>query len=243
MNSDLKQLIRLQSVDTSIQELRGRIDRFPGISKALDEKLRSAQAGLDAAKDKTKNNQTQRKKLEADITAIEAKISKYREQMLSVKTNEEYRALQHEIEHAQNAIRKIEDEILNLMQEAETTQAEIKTAEARLKEDQQKVNVERTALGEENKRDISALDGYLQERKEIENSISSDLIPRYERVRKHRGGIAVAPARDYVCELCQVRIRPQVFQEIRKNDQIIACDACQRILYNPENLDHPFEVA
>jgi uncharacterized protein len=243
MNSDLKQLIRLQSVDTSIQELRGRIDRFPGISKALDEKLRSAQAGLDAAKDKTKNNQTQRKKLEADITAIEAKISKYREQMLSVKTNEEYRALQHEIEHAQNAIRKIEDEILNLMQEAETSQAEIKTAEARLKEDQQKVNVERTALGEENKRDISALDGYLQERKEIENSISSDLIPRYERVRKHRGGIAVAPARDYVCEVCQVRIRPQVFQEIRKNDQIIACDACQRILYNPENLDHPFEVA
>jgi predicted nucleic acid-binding Zn-ribbon protein len=243
MNSDLKQLIRLQSVDTSIQELRSRIDKFPGISKALDEKLRSAQAALDAAKEKTKNNQAQRKKLEADVTAIEAKISKYREQMMSVKTNEEYRALQHEIEHAQKAIRKVEDDILNLMQEAETSQAEIKTAEARLKEDQQKVNIERTALEEENKRDISALDGYLKERKEIETSISSDLIPRYERVRKHRGGVAVAPARDYVCELCQVRIRPQIFQEIRKNDQIIACDACQRILYNPENLDHPFEVA
>jgi predicted nucleic acid-binding Zn-ribbon protein len=40
-----------------------------------------------------------------------------------------------------------------------------------------------------------------------------------------------------------VRIRPQVFQEIRRNDRIIACDACQRILYDPENLDHPFEVA
>ena len=83
----------------------------------------------------------------------------------------------------------------------------------------------------------------VKERKEIETSISSDLIPRYERVRKHRGGVAVAAARDYVCELCQVRIRPQVFQEIRKNDQIIACDACQRILYDPENLDHPFAVA
>jgi predicted nucleic acid-binding Zn-ribbon protein len=243
MNSDLKQLIRLQTVDTSIQELRSRIDRFPGISKALDEKLRSAQAGLDSVKEKTKNNQTQRKRLETDVTAVEAKISKYREQTLSVKTNEEYRALQHEIEHAQNAIRKVEDDILNLMQEAETAQVEIKTAEARLKEDQQKVNVERSALEEENKRDITALDGYLKERKDIESSISSDLIPRYERVRKHRGGVAVAPARDYVCELCQVRIRPQVFQEIRKNDQIIACDACQRILYNPENLDHPFEVA
>ena len=95
MNSDLKQLIRLQSIDTSIQELRGRIDKFPSISKALDEKLRSAQASLDAAKERTKNNQTHRKKLETDITAIEAKVSKYREQMLSVKTNDEYRALQH----------------------------------------------------------------------------------------------------------------------------------------------------
>ena len=93
------------------------------------------------------------------------------------------------------------------------------------------------------KRDLSALEAYLKERKEIEASISPDLLPRYERVRKHRGGIGVAPARDYVCEICKVRIRPQVFQEIRKNDQIIACDACQRILYDPENLDHPFEVA
>src|SRR5438105_7273905 len=103
MNSDLKQLIRLQSVDTSIQELRSRIDRFPGISKALDEKLRVAQATLDSAREKTKNNQAHRKKLETDVTSSEAKISKYREQMLSVKTNEEYRALQHEIEHAQKA--------------------------------------------------------------------------------------------------------------------------------------------
>ena len=242
MNSDLKQLIRLQGIDSSIQELRARIDRFPGISRALDEQLRSTQSGLNAAKEKTKNNQGTRKKLETDIVTLEAKISKYREQMLSVKTNEEYRALQHEIEHAQSAIRKVEDNILNLMMEAETSQVEIKAAEARLKEDQQKVSVERGQLEEENKRDLSALDGYLKERKEIEASISADLLPRYERVRKHRGS-AVSAARDYVCELCKVRIRPQVFQEIRKNDQIIACDACQRILYDPENMDHPFEVA
>jgi predicted nucleic acid-binding Zn-ribbon protein len=242
MNSDLKQLIRLQSIDTSILELRTRTDKFPGISKALDEQLRSAQSALEAAKDKTKNNQATRKKLETDIVTIEAKISKYREQMLAVKTNAEYKALQHEIEHAQVAIRKVEDDILNLMQEAETSQSEIKAAEARLKEDKQKVSVERGKLEEENRRDLSALESYLKERKEIEAKISADLLPRYERVRKYRGS-AVSPARDYVCELCQVRIRPQVFQEIRKNDQIIACDACQRILYDPENLDHPFEVA
>src|SRR5215467_7212758 len=243
MNSDLKQLIRLQEIDLSIQELRARIDRFPGISKALNEKLRSAQAGVAVAQDKAKSNQGTRKKLEGEITAAESKISKYRDQMMAVKTNEEYRALQHEIEHAQTAIRKIEDDILTLMMEAESAQSEIKTAEVRLKEDQQKVDRERKQLTEVNQRDLSALESYLKERKEIEASISADLVPRYERVRKARGGIAVAAARNEVCEICQVRIRPQVFQEIRRNDQIIACDACQRILYNPENLDHPFEVA
>jgi predicted nucleic acid-binding Zn-ribbon protein len=243
MNQDLKQLIRLQSIDLAIQELRTRIDRFPGSSKALDEQLRSAQAGLEGAKEKAKNNQGNRKKLESEISSIETKISKYRDQMMAVKTNEEYRALQHEIEHSQSAIRKIEDEILNLMMEAESSQAEIKAAEVRLKEDQQKVDQERKQLTEVNQRDLSALESYLKERKEIEASISDDLVPRYERVRKARGGIAVAAARNEVCEICQVRIRPQVFQEIRRNDQIIACDACQRILYNPENLDHPFEVA
>jgi uncharacterized protein len=243
MNSDLKQLIRLQAIDVSIQELRSRIDKFPAISKALDEKLRTAQSGLESAKERAKNNQGTRKKLESEISSIEGKISKYRDQMMAVKTNDEYRALQHEIEHAQTAIRKVEDDILNLMMEAETNQSEIKIAEVRVKEDQVKVNEERKALEEENRRDMSALESYLKERKEIQAAVSSDLIAQYERVRKHRGGIGVAAARNEVCEICQVRIRPQVYQEIHKNNQIIACDACQRILYDPENMDHPFEVA
>jgi predicted nucleic acid-binding Zn-ribbon protein len=243
MNLDLKQLIRLQAIDLSIQDLRARIDKFPGISKALDEKLKSAQTGLETAKDRIKQNQGNRKKLESEISTIEGKISKYRDQMMSVKTNEEYRALQHEIEHAQTAIRNIEDEILNLMVEAETGQTDIKTAETRLKEDQTKVSDERKRLEGENKNDLSALESYLKERKEIQASVSSDLVSQYDRVRKHRGGIGVAAARNEVCEICKVRIRPQVFQEIKKNNQIIACDACQRILYDPENMDHPFEVA
>jgi predicted nucleic acid-binding Zn-ribbon protein len=243
MNADLKHLIRIQSIDLSIQEIRASIDRFPGISKALDAKLSASTAALATAQEKSRNDQATRKKLEVEVGAAEAKISKYRDQMLAVKTNEEYRALQKEIEHAQVAIRKVEDSIISLMLAAESSQNEIKAAEARLKEDQQLVNQERKQLEVEHQKDASALEAYLVERREIEVQVSSDLLPRYDRVRKFRGGIGISPARDYVCEVCQVRIRPQVFQEIRKNDKIIACDACQRILYDPENLDHPFEVA
>jgi len=243
MNSDLKQLIRLQAVDVAIQEIRARIDRFPSTSKSLDEKLKSATAGLEAAKERIKVNQSNRKRHESDIASLESKISKYREQMMAVKTNDEYKAIQKEIEFGQEHIRKIEDEILNLMMESESLQSEVKGAEARLKEDQQRVSTERRELGKINQEDASALESYVKERRDIEKSVSEELISRYERVRKARGGIAISAAKDYVCEVCQVRIRPQVYQEIRRNDQIIACDACQRILYSPENLDHPFEVA
>jgi predicted nucleic acid-binding Zn-ribbon protein len=243
MNSDLKHLIRIQTIDISIQEIRASVDKFPGISKALDAKLSAAQAGLTAAQEKSKNNLATRKKLEGEVGVFEAKISKYREQMLAVKSNEEYKALQKEIEHAQEGIRKVEDNILALMMEAESSQNEIKAAEARLKEDQQAVIQERKQLETEHQKEVSALDGYVSERKTVEAQISADVLPRYERVRKFRGGIGISAARDYVCEVCQVRIRPQVFQEIRKNDQIIECSQCQRILYDPLNMDHPFEVA
>jgi predicted nucleic acid-binding Zn-ribbon protein len=242
MNADLKRLIRLQTIDLDIQQLKTKIDLFPGISKGLDDKLRDANAQVAGAQEKSKNNQATRKKLEGEVSGLETKISKYREQMLSVKTNEEYKALQKEIEHTQVAIRKVEDSILGLMLEAESSTQEIRQAEVRLKEDQQRVSQERKELEGEHQNDVTAMQSYITERKDLEGQISSDLLPRYERVRKFRGGIGISAARDYVCEVCQVRIRPQVFQEIRKNDKIIACDACQRILYDPENLDHPFET-
>ena len=242
MNADLKRLIRLQTIDLDIQQLKTKIDLFPGISKGLDDKLRDANSQVASAQEKSKNNQATRKKLEGEVSGLETKISKYREQMLSVKTNEEYKALQKEIEHTQVAIRKVEDSILGLMLEAESSTQEIRQAEVRLKEDQQRVSQERKELEGQHQNDVTAMQSYITERKDLEGQISSDLLPRYERVRKFRGGIGISAARDYVCEVCQVRIRPQVFQEIRKNDKIIACDACQRILYDPENLDHPFET-
>jgi len=242
MNDDLKRLIRLQTIDLDIQQLKTKIDLFPGISKALDDKLREANALVTSAHEKVKTDQAMRKKLEGEVSGLESKISKYREQMLSVKTNEEYKALQKEIEHTQDAIRKVEDAVLALMLAAETSQQDIRSAETRLKEDQQRVNQERRVLEGDHQKDVSAMQSCVTERKELEAQISEDLLPRYERVRKFRGGIGISAAKDYVCEVCKVRIRPQVFQEIRKNDQIIACDACQRILYNPENLDHPFET-
>ena len=133
MNADLKRLIRLQTIDLDIQQLKTKIDVFPSYFKSPRRQASRCQCPGRGAHEKSKNDQATRKKLEGEVSGLEAKISKYREQMLSVKTNEEYKALQKEIEHTQAAIRKVEDSILALMLEAESSVQEIRIAEARLK--------------------------------------------------------------------------------------------------------------
>jgi uncharacterized protein len=242
MNADLKKLIRLQAVDNAVQEYTEKTDAFPARSKALDEQLRSAQAGVAEAEAAIRANQEQRKKLEAKVTDLEARISRYRDQLMSVKTNEEYRAMTKEIEFSQSAIRKEEDQILVLMENVESLNAALQQAQVRLREDEATVASERKTLGAANEEDTRTLEAYRRERQELVGEIQEDVLDQYERVRNFRGGIGIAAARNEECVICNVRMRPQIFQEVRRNDTIITCDSCGRILYDPENFDHPFET-
>ena len=241
MNPDLKKLIRLQQVDLSIQELRDRLAGLPALSRSLDDKLTLTRTNLERAKSGLEANQAQRRNLEGEVAVVRTKTERYRDQLMSVKTNDEYRALLKEIEFHQGAVQKTEDEILDLMEEAEGLERGVRAAEDRLKEEQRRVKLERLQLEEASRRDAGTLDSYAKERKEFEVSITSEILLQYERIRKARGGVAVADARDEACAVCNVRLRPQCFQEIRSNERIIVCESCNRILYDPDNLDHPFE--
>lgn len=243
MNPDLKKLIRLQEVDLAIAEYRAKTEAFPARSKALDDRLASALDGVQQAKDAIKAGQARRKDHEARVADIESKISRYRDQLMSVKTNDEYRAMTHEIEFNQQAMGKEEDEILAIMEQADTLAEDLKAAEQVLADDQTMVATERQKLEELNAKDIQTLDAYTAERRELAASIAEDVLFQYERVRKARGGVAIAKASEETCVVCNVRMRPQRFQEVRQNDEIIPCDSCGRILYDPQNMDHPFEVA
>lgn len=243
MNEDLKKLIRLQEVDNEIAAYRARTGAFPEKSRALDVMLASALAGVESAKAAIKTSQSRRKEHETKVTDLEAKISKYRNQLMSVKTNEEYKAMTREIEFSQEKIRQEEDQILMIMENAEVLEAGLAKAEAVLKQDEARVSVERGALESLNEGDKRTLASYEEERGTLVGDIPEDVITHYERVRKARGGVALARASSEECVVCHVRMRPQRFQEVRRNDSIIPCDSCGRILYAPENMDHPFEVA
>ena len=134
MNPAIPQLIELQRLDLRIAALRAELETFPKRIKEADTMLNGAKAAVAAAKEKHSHAQTERKKFELDVNQWRERARKYRDQSASVKTNEAYKALQHEIAHAESESSTAEDRQLEQMMAVEETEREIKSAEAALKD-------------------------------------------------------------------------------------------------------------
>ncbi|HEY7291257.1 MAG TPA: C4-type zinc ribbon domain-containing protein [Vicinamibacterales bacterium] len=150
---------------------------------------------------------------------------------MAVKTNQEYHAIQHEMAFAQAEIKSREDQILELMVQADELTADVKRAETSLTAEQKAVDADRKAIATEGAELKTSLERIAAERKTTVASITPQVLATFDLVSKRRGGVAVAEARDGICTICHVRMRPQVFNTVRRNDAIMQCDHCQRILY------------
>src|SRR5580704_1228239 len=157
MHPDVHLVIQLQSLDQKISALEKEVAALPKHVAVIEKTLESHPRSLEADRAALTANQKDRKKLEGDVQMNEQKISKLRDQMLGAKTNEQYRAFQHEIEYAQNEIRKAEDRILELMSESESLDVAVKKAEAALKEEKKLVEAEKTLARERTAADQAQL--------------------------------------------------------------------------------------
>jgi uncharacterized protein len=235
MTVEIEQVTRLQSLDLKIAELEREVATLPKhiaqIEKALDAHLRR----LEADRAALAANQKERKQLEDDVKVENQKISKLRDQMLSAKTNEQYRAFQNEITFCETAIRKAEDRTLELMGESEPLDANVKKAEAALKEEKQHVEAEKAQARERTAADQKQLDALKAERAQLVAGMKKPAYSAYERIRKKwHGSSAVAEVTEGRCTACQIQLRPQFFQDLRHSDQLMFCESCGRILYyNP----------
>ncbi len=240
MTADLELVTRLQTLDLKIAELQREISALPKhiaqIEKALDSHVRR----LEADRAALTANQKERKSLEDDVKVQQQKISKLRDQMLQAKTNEQYRAFQHEIEYAEKEIRKHEDRILDLMGEAEPLDANVKKAEVALKEEKQQVEGEKNRAREATAKDQKQVTEFEAERKQIMPKLPREILSAYERIRKKWHGIVIAEVIDGRCSACQISLRPQFFQDLRRGEQLMFCESCGRFLfYNPPvSLEH-----
>jgi predicted nucleic acid-binding Zn-ribbon protein len=228
---DLQRLIELQDVEGRAAVANRTIADAPGRIAALDALLQSATAALAAAKQSLTDNQTHRRSIDKDLISAQQRQEKYKEQLMAVKTNDEYRAMQHQIETVGHEVLQHEERVLVSMVEADEINAAIKKAEAALKAAQAKVAQERAAIESEVKAQQVALVELNAARGRLISALDNKgVIDTFERIAKVRG-TAVARAEGERCTVCQVRLRPAVFATVRTNDQIVQCDSCQRILY------------
>jgi predicted nucleic acid-binding Zn-ribbon protein len=234
VHPELKTVIELQEVDRHVADLDAQIGTLPAEVAALETQLRDFLQTLDERKQRLAKNQKERRELEGEIKEIQARISKHRDQLYEVKTNEQYRAMLHEIEGEEGNIRKIEDKILEKMMEADDLESHIREAESRLADEKARVAGETARLRALRQEDMDEREKLLARRKEMATSLSDDLLQVYERVRHGRGGVAVAVVREGFCTECHVALRPQLYNEVRSNESLLTCESCARILYYVE---------
>ncbi|HEY9142054.1 MAG TPA: C4-type zinc ribbon domain-containing protein [Bryobacteraceae bacterium] len=232
MLADLKLAIRLQEIDNLLVNLQREIAALPLHISAIEKKLVSHDRKLEADRAALTANQKERKHSESEIQTWEQKISKLKGQMVEAKTNDQYRAFQSEIEFCQKEIRKLEDRILDLMAESEPLDRNVKAAEAALRTEKLQVEAEKDRARERTAADQKAAAELQRERAAVVPQITPATVQKYERARKARKGIGVAEVVDGRCTACNMALRLQYFQDLKKDDQVLSCESCQRLLYH-----------
>jgi len=234
MLPDIANAIRLQTLDDRAAELTKEIATLPKHIAEIEKKLESHQRRLDHDRAGLAANQKDRKRLEGEIQAAEQKISKLKSQMMDAKTNDQYRAFQHEIDFCQQEIGRHEDRTLELMTESDPLDKAVKTAESALSTEKKQVEDEKAKARERTAVDQKEIDGLMQERKKILGEMDPKIASEYERIRKGRAGVAIAEVVQGRCSKCNMLLRPQFLQELKRGDAVMVCESCRRMLYwNP----------
>ena len=234
MKGNLQQLIQLQEADLRLEELALRKRRLPEMIESARRPLQTAQAERDTLKKEFDLAVHDRKSREQDLAVHEQSISKLEDRAVKgeIKTNKEYQAHRFEIELAKKKKGEIEDQLLLVMDLADTKKKELARVEEALKASEQRFNAEKTTLEES----VGVLEQTLaeltQKRKEITAAVEPSLLRTYEKLRVKRKGQALAGVtKDGNCMACRLQIEPQVVSDVKRANIVLTCSYCQRILY------------
>jgi predicted nucleic acid-binding Zn-ribbon protein len=229
---ELEQLLVLQDRQQKIKQIETEIETVPLQRKSLEAQLAASVAGVEALKQKNRHVEMDRKKLELDVGTRTETIARLKTQQYQTRKNDEFQAIGHEIERYENEIRKIEDEELELMVQADTIKVD-------LAEEEKKAGVVRESIARQTK-DLEAKSTTLQsqleelskERAEIAGKIDEDLLSRFERLFKSKGDAVVVALEHEVCTGCHMKVTTQTAHRVKAGKEIVSCENCGRILYD-----------
>jgi predicted nucleic acid-binding Zn-ribbon protein len=232
VHPELEQLLVLQDRQQKIKQIQTEVETLPLQKKSLDAQLAVSMAGVEVLKQKARRVEMDRKKLELDVGTRTESISRLKTQQYQTRKNDEFQAIGHEIERYENEIRKIEDEELELMMEADKLRVDLGVEEKKAAIVKESVARQTADLSAKSKTLESRLEELTKEHAEIAGKIDEDLLGRFERLFKSKGDAVVVPLEHEVCTGCHMKVTTQTAHRAKAGKEIVSCENCGRILYD-----------
>ena len=231
MKEKLSLLVSLQECDSQLIKLSAKKIKLPEKIGKMEEDFRLYKENVEQNKRKHDELKAQRAECETKVKKLNDGMTKTKERLLEVKNNKEYQAMLKEIETAEKSRGDIETQIIALMDEMDKLSILVKKDEEILNQATIKHNEEKKIIED----DLSAVDAdteiWTEKRKGLQESIPKDLLVWYEKVKKRNGGVGVTPVWKAVCSGCQMKIPPQMYNELQRSNELLSCPNCNRIMY------------
>jgi uncharacterized protein len=236
MEEQLSLLIQLQEIDANIRIQSEQKKKLPEALAALERRRAAANDDLAMVKESLQTAQKNKRERDKDLEVGVQKIDKLKARASEIKTNKEYQALLKEIEAAEQENKAIEDDILLLMEKGDGAAAQITAAEQRARQEEETIQDEQKQHEAEFAKLEEELKAVEMARQELISRIKHSILAQYQKLLASKGGIAMAEARNEACSGCYMSIPPQVFVNVKKNESIITCPNCGRILFYKESI-------
>ena len=231
MPTQIEVLANLQTVDQSLRTKSLAVAEGEGRVAALEEAVRGQTAAANAAREEAQGLTARQRDLESRLTAAETKMKDRRMRITRIRNDKELGLAKREVELLKEETGTLETELVAVMEQAEAAAAKLQGLETELA----RLTGERDAEANELREKIERLSGEMEReratRTELIETVDGDLRRKYEMIFSRRGGLAVVEVRGGICLGCRMRVPPQLFNEIQRNEQVILCPSCQRMLF------------
>jgi uncharacterized protein len=230
----LEKLLILQDRDQKIRQIQLEVKTLPQQRKNLEAQLAANAATLESLKQRARQLEIERKKLELDVGTRQNSISRLKTQQYETRKNDEFQAMGHEIERYEKEIVQLEDQELELMEQADKLKSEISVQEKMAAAGRDSVNRQLVDLEQKAKTLEARLGDLANERKQLATTIDEDVLYRYERLFSSKGDAAVVAVEHGVCTGCHMKVTTQTAVRAKSGNEIVSCEQCGRILYAAE---------
>jgi len=232
VHSELEQLLILQDREQKIRQIQIEIETVPLRRKSLEAQLAESKASVETLRQRVRQLEVDRKKLELDVGVRAESVSRLKTQQYQTRKNDEFQALGHEIDRYENEIRKIEDDELELMVLADKIKADLTAEETKAAATRDSIARQTDDLDEKSKALDSQLQGLMTERSHLATKIDEDLLGRFERLFKSKGDAAVVAIEHGVCTGCHMKVTTATAASVKAGKEIVSCENCGRILFD-----------